>query len=912
MTEVTTRPLRVLLIEAEQGDADLLVRQLTHAGFAVDGHRVATAPAMRQALGDEAWDLILSDHGTPGFDAHAALKIHQERGLDIPFIVVSGAVEEETAVAVMRAGAHDYLRKSNLGRLVPAIERELREATSRRERRQASEALRRSEARLRAFYESGLVGVIYWKLGGQITDANDKFLDMVGYTREELAAGKIDWFKMTPPEYRHLDERCVAELKATGRNQSLFEKMYLRKDGTRIPVVMAGMMLDEHRIEGVAFVLDITERKRAEQEQVRQQRRMATIHQVVVATTSTLDLERVLDALLHNLRTLSGADRVGVMLLDPRTDLLTAAAARDADGPLPVGLRLARGQGAAGRVMADAKPLIVPDIRGFPQFEPPHGPATAAATSVPRALSYAGFPLISRGRIIGVASLIGTTPRDFPPDEMTFIETICRATAVSIDNALAHQEIQHRADRLTGEFAAHRSHADHILGSITDGVATIDKGRRIVSWNRGAEAILGQRAEQVIGKPCDEVFCALRVDGKTLCHTPDCIFDEIARSRQPCPRREVASRRGNGQPVALSLSAAPLFDDQGQFQGIVKIFHDFSHERALLDGIQHASQAKSRFLANMSHEIRTPLNAILGFSQILLKEPALAEPHRQHLDVINKSGEHLLSLIDDILDMSKIDAGRTPLAPTIFNLRGLLTDLTSMFRLRAESKGLGFAVTAASSVPAALFADEKKLRQILVNLIGNAIKFTSRGSVRCGVAVQREADAPPRLVVDVEDTGPGVPASEAEAIFRPFEQTAAGAGAGGTGLGLAISRELARLMGGDITLGSEVGRGSRFRLEVPVAVARSDAATPAASRPRAVVGSGGSGVTPAGGQRVLLPADTAEQLRQAAAGAHYRRIVEILDRLANTVPETATTLREIVERYDYPGLIERIGMETEP
>ena len=131
MTEVTGRPLRVLLIEEEQGDADLLVRQLTHAGFAVDGHCVATAPAMRQALGDGAWDLILSDHGTPGFDAHAALKIHQERGLDIPFIVVSGAVEEETAVAVMRAGAHDYLRKSNLGRLVPAIERELREATSR-------------------------------------------------------------------------------------------------------------------------------------------------------------------------------------------------------------------------------------------------------------------------------------------------------------------------------------------------------------------------------------------------------------------------------------------------------------------------------------------------------------------------------------------------------------------------------------------------------------------------------------------------------------------------------------------------------------------------------------------------------------------------------------------------------------
>ena len=358
---------------------------------------------------------------------------------------------------------------------------------------------------------------------------------------------------------------------------------------------------------------------------------------------------------------------------------------------------------------------------------------------------------------------------------------------------------------------------------------------------------MGYTAQEAIGKLCSEVFHELGADGESICNTKECPFEEIAGTRQPCPPHEVSSIHRNGQQVAINMSSAPLFDDQGEFQGIVRIFRDVSRERALVDGIRRASQAKSVFLANMSHEIRTPMNAILGFSQILLKNPALAVDQRQHLDIIARSGEHLLSLIDDILEMSKIEAGRTPLAPSSFNLRGLLTDLTSMFRLRAESKGLGFAVSVAAGVPAVLLADEKKLRQILINLLGNAIKFTDSGSVRCDVAVRREADGALRLAVEVEDTGPGVPASDAERIFQAFEQTETGVDAGGTGLGLAISREFARLMGGDITLASEVGRGSRFRLDIPVAAGTSDELHARGVAPRAWSGSGPGWALPCAG-----------------------------------------------------------------
>jgi PAS domain S-box-containing protein len=850
------KPLRVLLIEDMQADADLLVRHLTRSGLAVDHRRVQTAEAMRHALGEATWDLILCDYTMPRFDAPAALKIYQECGLDIPFIVVSGTIGEEAAVAMMRAGAHDYLLKNNLGRLVPVIERELRETVVRRERRQAGEALRRSEAEYRGLFENAIMAVSQASPDGRLLRVNQAYARMYGYASPaEMIAAVHDVGQL----YANPDDRTeVLRILSEKGVMEPREMPVVRRDGTRFVVLASAREVRDANGNLVCYQadhVDITARKRAEEAQARRHHEMAAIHQVVTATTSTLDLQQVLEAFLNNLRTLSGGDRASIMLLDQNADQLVAVAARGADGPRPVGLSLGRGEGAAGRVWESMKPLIIPDVRGSPNYVPPEVPPEDEGRQVASARGYAGFPLVSRGRLIGVASLVTTSRRDFLPEEITFIETLCGAAAVSIDNALAHQEIRRRAEKLTGEIAIHRSHAENVLGSISDGVATIDLDKRIASWNRGAETIMGYSELDVLGMPCHEVFHELGADGKPLGHTKDCAFDAVASTGQPYHPREISSVRRNGQAIAISVSDAPLLDNKGNFQGVVRVFRDFTYERELLDNLQRASRAKSMFLANMSHEIRTPMNAILGFSQILLKDPTLTATHRQHLDVIARSGDHLLSLIDDVLDMSRIDAGRARLAPSSFNLRRMLTDLSSMVRLRAESKGLGFAVTVADGVPAVLLADEKRLRQILINLIGNAIKFTNTGSVQCSVAARRETDVALWLTVDVEDTGPGVPPSETERIFHPFEQTEAGASVEGTGLGLAISREFARLMGGDITLDSKVGRGSRFRLHAPVAVGTSGEATPVALRRRVL------GIRPGLGPFHILVADEQSESR---------------------------------------------------
>jgi len=235
------------------------------------------------------------------------------------------------------------------------------------------------------------------------------------------------------------------------------------------------------------------------------------------------------------------------------------------------------------------------------------------------------------------------------------------------------------------------------------------------------------------------------------------------------------------------------------------------------DAAEAANRAKSAFLANMSHEIRTPMNAILGFSQLMLRDKNISPQQTQYLGTINRSGEHLLALINDILEMSKIEAGRTTLDPTTFDLPALIEDLVMMFRVRTDEKKLSFSAEMIGDVPRYIVTDINKLRQVFINLLGNAVKFTERGGISLRVRADRDAATGPCLRIDIEDTGSGISPDEQGKLFQYFEQTKTGQKKGtGTGLGLAISREFVRLMGGDITVNSHVGKGSVFAIHMPL------------------------------------------------------------------------------------------------
>ncbi len=282
--------------------------------------------------------------------------------------------------------------------------------------------------------------------------------------------------------------------------------------------------------------------------------------------------------------------------------------------------------------------------------------------------------------------------------------------------------------------------------------------------------------------------------------------------------------RTDGTTRWLSVSRIPLLDEHGAVRGLLGVQEDITERkradelRLEKDAAERANKSKSAFLANMSHEIRTPLNAILGFSKLLQRETGFSPDQQKKLDTVVRSGEHLLYLINNILEFSKIEAGRVVVRESVFDLRSMLDDLEIMFRLRVDSKRLYMRVEPEPSVPRCVNADEGKLRQILINLVGNAVKFTEQGGITIRAAADEGVAGKRTLTVEVADTGPGIGSQEMENLFQSFQQTSTGVRAGGgTGLGLAISRQIARLMGGDIQVESRPGQGSRFVLTLPVA-----------------------------------------------------------------------------------------------
>lgn len=295
--------------------------------------------------------------------------------------------------------------------------------------------------------------------------------------------------------------------------------------------------------------------------------------------------------------------------------------------------------------------------------------------------------------------------------------------------------------------------------------------------------------------------------------------DYITKPFQP----EEVLARINNQLTQIALRRQLQFQNQ-QLQ--TEIAHRHQTEQALAQAKQaaeRANQAKSTFLANMSHELRSPLNAILGFTQLLKRDTNLTLVQQENVNVIYRSGRHLLDLINDILDLSKIEAGRVQLNWTAVDLLELLEEIQEMLSLRATDKGLNLHFEVDNNVPHCFISDRLRLRQILINLIGNAIKFTEQGSIIVTVSLvenpEKAPDASSRLRFAVGDTGVGIAPHELSLLFQPFSQTTSGVcAAEGTGLGLAISRKYIHLLGGEIEVTSQINQGSTFEFELPVEV----------------------------------------------------------------------------------------------
>ena len=672
------------------------------------------------------------------------------------------------------------------------------------ERKRMEQRLRRSEEKFRELYDSAPVGYHEYDTEGRITNVNQTDQEMLGYSREELI-GEYIWKFTLEEEIAHREVlEKLAGLRPPGRS---FERTYRRKDGTTLPVLLQDRLNKDNqgRITGMRVAIqDITEQKRTAE----------------ALSQKTSMLTGLLDSIPDNV---FFKDRAGVYLgCNPLFSRFIAKPREEILGKTDYDLFPKE----KAEVVRE-NDMIIMD-RGESQhnelrIDYPDGRWALVDT--------AKAPLRSaNGEVIGV---VGVSR-----------------------NITERKKIEEELRLRNEEVARERSNLQLIFDSVQVGLLLIDGDGAIKRANNNFDELVGRPSEEILMcRPGEALSCAcLYLTSQRCGDTPSCrtcliraLLTRVLQEEVSVWGAEVSKelmRDGECRSIWLNVNGSPLRVD-GRLHVLLSIIDITSRknlelsleqdisarkqvEEQLLEINEQLEQAtaranemalraelaniaKSEFLANMSHEIRTPMNGVIGMTGLLL-DTGLTPEQRKYAEIVRSSSESLLSLINDILDFSKIEARKLELEAIDFDLRTALEDIAELVAIKAQEKGIEMVCIIAPEAPSWLRGDPGRLRQAIVNLVGNAIKFTHQGGVTIKAILAAEDDRSVTLRFVITDTGIGIPKGKMSSLFSPFTQADGSTTRkyGGTGLGLAISKQLVELMGGQIGMESEEGRGSTF------------------------------------------------------------------------------------------------------
>lgn len=653
------------------------------------------------------------------------------------------------------------------------------------ERVQAEEALRQSEERYRRIVETANEGILWLDTDYRITFVNEKMAEIVGSTPEEMIGAPVAKFIFDDDV---ADFNRKTEARRRGESGS-YEQRARRKDGSSCWLLISAVPAIDSAGQfagSFAMLTDITARKQAEKT-LRDEREFTRI-------------------LLENL-----ADGV---------------VACNADGNLVL-------FNHASRVWHGADALGLPPEEWARCYDLYAEDEKTALTidQIPLARAYHGE------HVRNVAMCI--YPRGCPPRHVIANgDPIFDSAGHKLGAVVVMHDITDRKSaeqRLRDSEELYRS----LVENINLGISLVDSNYHLRMANSKLVAMV-ESDEDWLGKPCFQVF----ENRNTACEF--CPGTMAMASGRPADL-ELLTVLPKGGTRPVRIQTFPTFDENHNVTGFIEVVEDITeqkqHEaqlRQAKEAAEAANRAKSAFLANMSHELRTPMTAILGFTDLLLMPNLPHHEQREFLETIQKNGRTLLELINDILDLSRIETGSAAVQKAECALRDIVNDVVATAEVRAAEKGLSLQADYSYPLPERIYTDPLRLRQILVNLLGNAVKFTDRGEVRMSVRCLNEDSGTARMQFTVVDTGIGIAPRAIGELFQPFMQVDSSASRryGGTGLGLAISKHLAIALGGDIEVASELDRGSRFTLTIdigPIEATRmlqSPAVTPVESEPR--------------------------------------------------------------------------------
>lgn len=697
----------------------------------------------------------------------------------------------------------------------------------------ASSPLWASDHRLQTIIDSAPDAVITMDTEGRVIDWNRKAEKMFGWSREEVLSKKIVTL-IIPPQYRAQHINGLRLFRATGKGCVLNQQMVftaLRRGGQEFPVEITITQVDWNgQIIFNAFVRDISARKAAEQLIAREKFETALLQQASLSSSSKDAMENAFRLCTSNLCELSDWPVSHVFVLNSDESRLVSSKIWHINNDnnfrelrsVSEKLSLDHGEDLPGHVWKSGEAVWITDIEHNDIFDHKRDYIQLGVRSA------FGFPVKLNGKTIAVVEFFNN--KLTTPDQNLL--SLVRVIGNKISQMIEQMQWQEERTQLAA-----------IVDSSADAIISKDLDGTITSWNNGAEVTYGWLADEVIGKTIAIVLPPgmAREESEIL---------EAVKTGQRLEQFQTRRMRKDGAIIDVSISVSPVRGQDMQIMGSSVIERDITARRKreeelrkARDEAERANLVQGEFLATVSHELRTPMNAILGMLELTLQED-LTPTKRDYLQTAKDSADSLLLLVNDILDFSRLEAGRFELEPVSFNLRNLLDETVKTLSLRAHEKGLELAMHILKHVPERVISDPVRLRQVLLNLIGNAIKFTEQGEIIVDVKLSRSMNKQPanseihtiksltepksgeKIVLEfsVSDTGIGIAREDQDRIFSPFAQADASTTRqySGTGLGLSICQEIVGLMDGQIWLDSEIGRGSRFQFNIALTVAEPD------------------------------------------------------------------------------------------
>jgi PAS domain S-box-containing protein len=514
---------------------------------------------------------------------------------------------------------------------------------------------------------------------------------------------------------------------------------------------------------------------------------LATLTEVGQALSSTLRIDEVLQLIYDQTRRVMYAENMIIMLYDPARHEIECGFSNNPDDIVP-GTRVPGDTGLTGHIIQHRQSVL---LRGD-EIDGDMGVGQPSA-------SWLGVPMMVGDHVLGVIIVQHyTTPNVYDESHQVLLETIANQAAIAIENARLFEAVQRE-----------KQYSESLVLNSPTAIVVGDIDHRVISWNPAAESLFGYTEAEALGHHIDELVATESFREEVAAYTRQAESGHVVRAITKRSHRD-------GTLLDVELLAVPLIVADERIGNLI-IYHDITELQRARQEAEAANQAKSVFLATMSHEIRTPMNGVIGMTSLLL-DTDLTPEQREFTETIRNSGEALLTIINDILDFSKIEARRMDLENQPFDVRKCVESAVDLLATRASEKGLEMIYMVDEQVPVAIVGDVTRLRQILVNLLGNAVKFTKRGEVVVQVTSERVAtDAEQhKLHFSVRDTGIGIPPDRMDRLFRSFSQVDASMTRkfGGTGLGLVISQRLCELMGGAMWVESQVDKGSTFHFTI--------------------------------------------------------------------------------------------------